>query len=573
MAGYQVYQFILSFIVFVVLTGLFSFFIVWVLKLNLQLINSGTHDEKITTEYKKQQQKKQSVFGKIASYVVLVLCCAVVFVSFGFSLAVSANDGKVCSGLPVLNVVESDSMSFVSEDNKYSYGKGYSDQFQMMDIVLTHELPAEKDLKVGDIVVYQQNNIMIIHRIVAIEEPNANHSERHFLLQGDANKNADMFPVRYSQMKSIYKGNRIPFVGSFIKFMQSPAGWLCILLVVFAVVATPVAEKKLATAKTNRLKLIGVIVDEQAEPVCVDEKVEAESAPEESDAVATVTRPFANFGKGKTFEEKIEDADKVLLHRYYQISDLLCSIQKSRVVRGKKFETYRKGNSGVAKLAIRGKTLNVYLATDPQQYVGTKYKFEDVSQSKTFANYPMRLKMTSERQLRWAKELIRDMANQHGWSIVEPPVVEQENEEERHNKLFFAHLQGMRVTKTFEQKLEEASDVLKQRYSEITAYLDKIKKVSARQSKKYLTYRRGRVPVTKLVIRGKTLNLYLSLNPDDYQNTKYKYQNVGNRKAYKDFAMRLKMTSDRQVKWAKELINDLVAQKGLTFVPRGDDND
>ncbi|MBR2029401.1 MAG: hypothetical protein IJ999_00670 [Clostridia bacterium] len=616
----------------------------------MQLINAGTHDEKITTEYKKQQEKKPSLFAKIADKVVLVLCCVVIFGAFGFSIAVEANGGKVCTGLPVLNVVESDSMSFVSEDNKYSYGKGYTDQFQMMDIVLTHELPAEKDLKVGDIVVYQQNKIMVIHRIVAIEEPNDKHSERYFLLQGDANKNADMFPVKYSQMKSIYKGKRIPFVGSFIKFMQSPAGWLCILLVVFAIIATPLADKKLINSKITRLKLIGVIADESgtelnndsnnesvveedsnaepsekveseveevvettdeeqteqkseitAKPIieeetellaeadvcerieidCADEQVEAveeiDNKPatqndqttvndeNNADVVATQTRPFGNFGVGKTFEQKIDEGNEVLAHRYYQISDLLCSIQKCRVVRGKRFETYRTGNSGVARLAIRGKTLNVYLSVDPNDYQNTKYKFVDVSDKKTFAHYPMRLKITSDRQLRWAKELIRDMAKQHGWSIVEPPVVEKESEEERHNKLFFAHLQGMRKPKTFEQKLAEANETLKARYEQITDYLNNIKKVSARQSKKCLTYRRGRVPVAKLVIRGKTLNLYLALNPDEYANTKYKYQNVAHRKAYKDFAMRIKLTSERQVKWSKELVDKLVEQKDLTF--------
>jgi len=73
------------------------------------------------------------------------------------------------------------------------------------------------------------------------------------------------------------------------------------------------------------------------------------------------------------------------------------------------------------------------------------------------------------------------------------------------------------------------------------------------------------VPVAKLVIRGKTLNLFLSLNPDEFANTKYKYQNVAHRKAYKDFAMRIKLTSERQVKWSKELVDKLVEQKNLTF--------
>ncbi|MBQ9715945.1 MAG: hypothetical protein IJV77_06020, partial [Clostridia bacterium] len=259
MSGFQVYQLILCIIVFVVLTALFTFFITWVIRLYLKLLKTGAEDEKITIEYHKQQAKKPSVLGRILDKVVLVLCCVVIFVSFGFSVAVSANDGKVCSGLPALNVVESNSMSYINKDNKYSYGKNYTDQMHMFDLILTYERPAEKDLKVGDVVVYKQDDMMIVHRIVAIEEPNDKHSERYFLLQGDANKNADMFPVRYDQMKSIYKGDRIAFVGSFIKFMQSPAGWLCILLVVVALIATPIAEKTILQAKLARLKLIGVV--------------------------------------------------------------------------------------------------------------------------------------------------------------------------------------------------------------------------------------------------------------------------------------------------------------------------
>ena len=43
-----------------------------------------------------------------------------------------------------------------------------------------------------------------------------------FLLKGDANENNDRFPVLYSQMTGIYKNERIPFVGSFILFLQAP---------------------------------------------------------------------------------------------------------------------------------------------------------------------------------------------------------------------------------------------------------------------------------------------------------------------------------------------------------------
>lgn len=107
----------------------------------------------------------------------------------------------------------------------------------------------------------------MIHRIIGIEEPNADHpNERYFLLKGDNNEIADRFPVRYEQMKGIYKGQRIPFLGSFVSFMQSPAGYLCVLLVIFGTIAAPLIEKKLQKEKELRLILIGVIkkAEEQA---------------------------------------------------------------------------------------------------------------------------------------------------------------------------------------------------------------------------------------------------------------------------------------------------------------------
>ena len=60
----------------------------------------------------------------------------------------------------------------------------------------------------------------------------------------------------YSQMQGIYRGNRVPFVGSFVLFMQSPAGWLCIILVLFAIIVTPMLERKLETEAKARLALI-----------------------------------------------------------------------------------------------------------------------------------------------------------------------------------------------------------------------------------------------------------------------------------------------------------------------------
>jgi len=166
--------------------------------------------------------------------------------------------GSYTKDIPSLKVVKSASMSEKYKDNIYLGQNGLDDQIQMFDLIMTYELPDEFDLKLFDIVVYESENGLVIHRIVNIEEPNTAHpNERYFRLRGDANKYSDSYPVKYSQMRAIYRGDRIPFIGNIILFLQAPAGWLCILLVLFGQFVTPFVEKKLLHEIEMRLQTVG----------------------------------------------------------------------------------------------------------------------------------------------------------------------------------------------------------------------------------------------------------------------------------------------------------------------------
>ena len=668
MSQFNMFNFLLAAIVFTILTVTFAVFIVYLVKMDLKLIRLGGNDKKITKEYLKYGSKKHgcvgcvgnTIYGAVSAIIAVVMVLALVF-----SLMVQLNEGRVCTDLPLLNVVQSGSMSYVNEKNDYIDEGDYTDQFDKFDIVLTHELPAEEDLKVGDVVVYEVDGSFLIHRIVGIEEPNEKHpNERHFLLMGDANETPDRFPVRYSQMKSIYKGEHVAYVGTFVLFIQSPAGWLCVLLVLFAVVATPLAERKLAQTKYARLVEIGVIVEdkpqndnpsddnpmddnptddnptddnptddtpvdeqaqpdsmedvvdepaeeqaedvvEQAEPDCmaivVDNQPVEDAEPiadaQADDVVATQTDRFGSYGEGKTFAQKVDEAQEPLASRYAQIVALLLRIDKVRVLRGKKRESYSKGRMAVAKLAIRGKTLNVYLALDPNDYADSKYIFVDESQNKTYQNTPVHLKLTSDRQTKWAIELILDLVAKNNWTLLDEQaqpdcmanVVDNESAEEQaqsdsmeddvddeqaeevvatQTDRFGSYGAG----KTFAQKLDEAQEPLAGRYAQISALLGRIKKVRVLRGKKRESYSKGRMAVAKLVIRGKTLNVYLALDPKQYIDTKYKFVDQTDNKTYQKTPMQLKLTSDRQTKWAKELILDLVAKNNWTLIEQATDD-
>ena len=273
MSAFDIYVFILCLIVFVALTALFSFLICALIMLTVRLVQSGVEDEKITTEYLQLQKRKHGCLPVILDRVVSAILCCILFVFFGFSLYVNLSGNYISDNVPALQVVQSSSMSHKHAKNTYLFENGLNDQFNTFDIVLTYKLPPVEELKLYDIVVYEVNGTPLIHRIVGIEAPNTSHSEYYFLLQGDAVESPDRFPVYYSQMKGIYRGEHIPFLGSLVSFMQSVAGYLCILLVIFGIVSVPLVEKKVNAAKQKRLIEIGVILPDGDEPAAATEEM------------------------------------------------------------------------------------------------------------------------------------------------------------------------------------------------------------------------------------------------------------------------------------------------------------
>ena len=414
MTQYEVYVFILCLIVFILLTTLSIVCITLITKMYLRLVRGGLEDEKLIKEHKKFLQRSCSKFSKAVDIAIAVFLCAILIFMFSGSIYINCTQNVYFDNVPTYRVVKTGSMAKKNEKNTYLVENGLDNQIQTFDLIATYKIPKEEDLKLYDIVVYEYDDMLIVHRIVGIEEPNERHpDERYFLLQGDAVDAPDRFPVLYSQMRGIYRGEKIPFVGSFVLFMQSPAGWLCILLVAITVFATPVLEKKIAKEKGLRLAII-LSVEEEV--------VTAEENTEKLDDEPVFARQSFDKLKGKkderTLEEKLLELPETKA-RYDEVSALLSSIVGARVIEAKKYRTFKVKNTPVARLVVRGKTLNVYLAISPESLAGSKYKFTDHSNSSKFKNYPTRVKVTSDRQLRWTKELVNRIIEGNHLSVGE----------------------------------------------------------------------------------------------------------------------------------------------------------
>ena len=255
MTGFELYVFIICLVSFVSIVGLFSAMLFIIVRNEVKAIDRGYMDDVIIDEYTKKKKEKTR-FGAFQTVLLSFVVLALVF--FGFTFFVKFQNPTVEGSVPVPRVVLSSSMAYKNESNHYLEQHGLDDQFDTFDLIFTHELPGEFELELYDVVVYEFRGELIVHRIVGIEEPNEQHPEhRLFQLRGDAIRYSDSDPVSYSQMRSIYKGERIPYVGSFVAFMQSPAGYLCIFLVIVGFVATPLIERYMINKRKKRFKQLG----------------------------------------------------------------------------------------------------------------------------------------------------------------------------------------------------------------------------------------------------------------------------------------------------------------------------
>lgn len=84
--------------------------------------------------------------------------------------------------------------------------------------------------EVGDVVIYQEQAVLVMHRIHAVEEET-------IITQGDANDTADL-PVYKTQVRGLVIAS-VPAVGDIFLWMKRPAGIIMTLLTAFLLLEIP----------------------------------------------------------------------------------------------------------------------------------------------------------------------------------------------------------------------------------------------------------------------------------------------------------------------------------------------
>ena len=108
-------------------------------------------------------------------------------------------------------------------------------------------------------------------------------------------------------------------------------------------------------------------------------------------------------------------------------------------------------------------------------------------------------------------------------------------------------------------RLEQLGPVIQSYHDRLQAHLTSYRKVKSRYSMRCDSFRSGRNLLAKMAVGGKTLKLYLALDPDDQALAAGKYhpRNVGDTKAYEEVPLMLPIRSDLAVRKSMRPIDDM----------------
>ena len=150
-----------------------------------------------------------------------------------------------------------------------------------------------------------------------------------------------------------------------------------------------------------------------------------------------------------------------------------------------------------------------------------------------------------------------------------PEVEEKEEDEEEEEesdpdapKLITAADTIKRRTSTMRGRLRYGSDVNKAIYEELVNHLLQYKNVTRSLTNRADNFKSKGSMLAKITLTGKTLKLYLPLDAELYDYDKY-HQLITEKNGYEEVPFTIKVKSNRGLKYAKELIDEAMAQKGV----------
>ncbi|MBQ7352604.1 MAG: uL15 family ribosomal protein [Clostridia bacterium] len=181
------------------------------------------------------------------------------------------------------------------------------------------------------------------------------------------------------------------------------------------VIEEPVAEEVVEEPVAEEVIEEPVAEEAVEEPVAeevVEEPVVEEPAPVVEEIVPVIVPTYIdNEGNkidikySRSFTANIIQADETVKDYYSQLKNHILSYKGVKARISWKFDSYNRGRDQLFKMKLRGKTICLYCAIDPNELDASKYH-HDAIDAKIFADVPTLLKIKSGLGLRKAKEVV-----------------------------------------------------------------------------------------------------------------------------------------------------------------------
>ena len=131
----------------------------------------------------------------------------------------------------------------------------------------------------------------------------------------------------------------------------------------------------------------------------------------------------------------------------------------------------------------------------------------------------------------------------------------------------------VRCRSSFTSRLIQSEPPIQDYYTILKNALLSYKGVKARMSFNFESFNSGRVQCAKLNVKGKSFLVYLGLDLEEYNVNKYHFSDASDKPKFEKVPMMLKVKSDRSLRYALELIDEVMKKNGFEKDPKFQEQD
>lgn len=121
----------------------------------------------------------------------------------------------------------------------------------------------------------------------------------------------------------------------------------------------------------------------------------------------------------KSFEAKLIQSQSHIKKYYSEIKNALLSYKGTKSRMSWTADSFHNGRAQIAKINVKTRILELYLALDPATLDGTVYRGQDVGALRKYEETPFRYKIRTPRKFKWALELIARVCEEHGLTPID----------------------------------------------------------------------------------------------------------------------------------------------------------